>query len=291
MTIRLRLVPILVGILFSPFVFASTVQGVEGDTNRVDGQGRRQGKWILFGKDHPNSGYPAEGKIEEGNFKDNRREGFWIKYYNDGVTPRSKGNYKNNRPSGEYTKLYPDGTIRETGYFDLNKYKGTLKRYHPNGVLSYEANYNDDGKEQGTVKYYYANGKEEFVYEAQNGVSTGKAVRYYENGDVKEIIFYAEDGKIEKSEVREPVSPQVSSSNDLVPSEQAPKIVQPKTKGARFKPNGYNKVYNENDEIWQDGEFKNSRLWNGKVYEYDSDGILLRVKVFREGVYHSDGQL
>jgi ribosomal protein S1 len=40
-----------------------------------------------------------------------------------------------------------------------------------------------------------------------------------------------------------------------------------------------------------DGIFKNGNLWEGKVYEYDKDGILLKVKVFKEGVYHSDGQL
>ena len=73
--------------------------------------------------------------------------------------------------------------------------------------------------------------------------------------------------------------------------EQAPVIRQPKTKGTAFKPNGYNKVFNENDEIWQDGEFRNGRLWDGKVYEYDADGILLKVKVFKNGIYHSDGQL
>ncbi len=29
----------------------------------------------------------------------------------------------------------------------------------------------------------------------------------------------------------------------------------------------------------------------GKVYVYDRDGILLKVKVYKNGVYHSDGQL
>ena len=51
------------------------------------------------------------------------------------------------------------------------------------------------------------------------------------------------------------------------------------------------KVYNKNAEISQDGVFKKGRLWDGKVYEYDSDGILLKVKIFKNGSYHSDGQL
>jgi hypothetical protein len=160
-----------------------------------------------------------------------------------------------------------------------------------NGKLELDVNYNDEGKEDGTVKYYYPNGQEEFVYEANNGVPKGKAIRYYENGDVKEVIYYASDGSVEKSEQKEMVSPSVKVVDPGASKEMAPKISSPRTKGATFKPNAYNKVYNQNDEIWQDGDFRNGRLWSGKVYEYDSDGILLKVKVFKNGVYHSDGQL
>jgi antitoxin component YwqK of YwqJK toxin-antitoxin module len=130
-----------------------------------------------------------------------------------------------------------------------------------------------------------------FSYEAQNGIPTGKAARFHENGDVKEIIYYAADGSVEQSEVKEIVSPIVVALETPVYKEFAPRVVNPRTKGAKFESNGYNKVYNVNDEIWQDGDFRNARLWNGKVYEYDSDGILLKVKVFKKSLYHSDGQL
>jgi hypothetical protein len=40
-----------------------------------------------------------------------------------------------------------------------------------------------------------------------------------------------------------------------------------------------------------DGQFKNSRLWDGKLYVYDSEGILLKIEIWKEGKYHSDGQL
>ena len=49
-------------------------------------------------------------------------------------------------------------------------------------------------------------------------------------------------------------------------------------------------VYNKNDEIWMDGTFRNGSLWDGKVYEYDIDGIIMKVKVYKKGKYHSDGQ-
>ena len=289
MTKRAILFLVFVGMICMP-VLASDDQGGETNNQR-DEEGRKQGKWIYFGKDRPETGIPAEGKVEEGPYKDDRKEGTWIKYHNDGVTPKLKGEYHNNRPAGAYEKIYPDGTLKERGTFNRNKYVGSLERYHENGQLEYKANYSEDGKEEGTVKYWYANGQEEFVYEAVDGVPTGTATRYYENGDIKEIITFGADGKPIKKEVREPVNPEVHVDDPGQSREQAPAIGQPRTKGTQFKPNGYNKVYNQNDEIWQDGDFRNGKLWNGKVYEYDTDGILLKVKVFKNGFYHSDGQL
>lgn len=286
-TIAFLLLTLLVAV---PVTWSGNDQGGE-ELNRVDENGLKQGKWVYLGKDRPTAGFPAEGKIEEGTYKDDRKEGTWIKYHNDGVTPKLRGEYVNNRPSGKYVKLWPDGTVREEGTFERGKYFDGLKRYHENGVLEYEAVFNDEGKEQGTVKFYYPNGQEEFVYESLNGTPTGKATRYYENGDIKEIIFYAADGSVEKSEQREMVNAAVNVVDPGQSKVEAPKVVNPRTKGIKFQPNGYNKVYNENDEIWQDGDFRNSRLWDGKVYMYDADGILLKVEVYKKGVYNSDGQL
>lgn len=279
----------LVGTLTMSVAYDGGDQG--GEINQRSEDGKKQGKWVFFGKDRPTAGYPAEGKIEEGPYKDDRKEGTWIKYHLDGETPKLKGEYRNNRPSGAYTKFYNDGTVREVGTFSRNKYTGSLKRYHENGTLEYEANYNETGKEEGTVKYYYPNGQLEFEYKANDGVPTGAATRYYENGNIKEKITYAADGSVESSEEVEMVDAPVNVVDPGASKEKAPSVVNPRTKGSPFKPNAYNKVYNDDDEIWQDGDFRNGRLWDGKVYEYDADGILLKVKVFKNGVYHSDGQL
>ncbi len=277
------------------FVFVQANASVfdqEDDVNKVDNKGRKQGRWIYFGKDRPSAGYPDEGKIEEGPYRDDRKEGLWTKYHRDGITPKLKGEYHNNVPSGKYTKIYPNGNVREVGTFKTGKYSDSLRRYHEDGSLEYESFYNENGFEQGTVKYFYPNGQLEFEYVSQDGIPTGKAVRYYENGDEKEILYYDESGKVEKSELKEMINPSIDVEDPGLSKERAPKISsEPQTKGLKFEANGYNKIYNENDEIWQDGEFVDGRLWDGKVYEYDSDGILLKVRVFKKGVYHSDGQL
>lgn len=259
--------------------------------NKTDKNGRKQGHWIYYGKDRPEEGFPSDGKFEEGPYVDSRKEGVWIKYHNDGATPRLKGTYVNNRPQGYYVKIHANGNIKEIGTFEKNIYRDSLKRFHENGVMEYEAKFAEDGKENGIVKYYYPNGQLEFEYISVNGKPQGQAKRYYENGDVKEIIVYGQDGKLMSSEQKQMLRPNVNVDDPGASKEKAPAVQKPRTKGAKFAQNGYNKLYNQNDEIWQDGEFRNGQLWDGKVYEYDRDGILLRVKVFKKGVYHSDGQL
>src|SRR5687767_14379975 len=49
--------------------------------NQHDYKGRKQGYWILYGKDYPSKGYPAEAKVEEGNYTDDQKDGEWI-YFN-----------------------------------------------------------------------------------------------------------------------------------------------------------------------------------------------------------------
>lgn len=259
--------------------------------NQKSADGKKQGKWIYYGKDRPQEGYPVDGKIEEGPYKDDRKEGVWVKYHNDGVTPKLRGEYVSNRPKGSYTKYHPNGKVKEVGVFEKNQYQDSLRRFHENGQLEYEAKYNANGKEQGKVRFFYPHGQVEFEYVSNDGIPSGKAIRYYENGDVKEIIEYASDGSVAKSDQKEMVNPAVRVNDPGASTEGAPKIASPIVKGGKFQPNGYNKVYNTDDEIWQDGDFKDGRLYNGKVYVYDKDGILLKVKVYKSGLYHSDGQL
>ncbi len=105
-----------------------------------------------------------------------------------------------------------------------------------------------------------------------------------------ELLEFKSDGSLGKSEVKEMVSPPIKIK-DIQPKETTTRVIAPKIKDGKFNPNGYNKVYNSNEELYQDGEFKDGRLFNGKMYVYDEDGILLKVKVYKDGAYHSDGQL
>lgn len=271
--------------------YAAEVDLVDQDEeiNKKNEKGQKVGKWIVFGKDNPEKGYPEEGKIEEGAYVSDRKDGTWIKYHKDGVTPRLIGEYSFGRPKGAFQKTWADGTPKEIGVYYNGKFSDSLIRIHQNGVESYRANYNEAGMEQGEVRYTYPNGQPEFVYTANNGIPTGEAIRYWENGDVKEIINYGADGKVVETSGEKPmVNPEVKIDSDE-PAVKAPGIDGGDVQG-EFKPNGYNKVY-KNQEIWQDGEFKKGKLYDGKLYIYDEDGLLFKIEVYKEGKYHSDGQL
>jgi antitoxin component YwqK of YwqJK toxin-antitoxin module len=259
--------------------------------NWKDDQGRKQGHWIVLGKDQPEKGYPPEGKVEEGSYLDNRKDGFWTKYFSDGVTPRLKGEYDFGRPKGEYTKYAENGTPIEVGTFEQGKYTGTLKRYYPDGTLKYEANFSGDGKENGKVVYYHPNGKVEFEYNSNNGVITGPATRYWPNGDIKENIVFDASGNVQSTVEKAMVSASEKIETVPVATKSAPAMVGGSVKSGSFNGNGYNKVYNKNDDLWMDGDFKSGKLYDGKVYIYDKDGLLEKIEVYKKGHYHSDGQL
>jgi antitoxin component YwqK of YwqJK toxin-antitoxin module len=279
------------------FVFLFFVFGINlmlFGQNKKDQNGKKTGKWIFTGADRPESGIAKDGKVEEGYFVNGRKEGVWIKYHKDGKSIKLKGNYNNNRPDGEYKRYFKDEKLKESGSFSKDQFKGELIRYHANGKIAYQGSYNNSGTESGVIKYFHENGNVALEYTAKNNSLEGKITRYYEDGSVKESFVIQSNGKIQnvqKFEQKEKPKTEVNDKKEKSKVIYPPKIKNPNTKGVRFEPNGYNKIYNENDDIWMDGDFKNGQLWDGKVRDYDKNGILNKIRVFKKGVYHSDGQL
>jgi antitoxin component YwqK of YwqJK toxin-antitoxin module len=259
--------------------------------NKRNTNGDRHGKWVFTGKDYPHKNLPKTQKVEEGYYVNGRKEGTWTKFFPNGHI-QLKGTYINNRPQGAYTRYYTNGQIAEQGNFESNGYKGLLLRYHQNGQLAYRANFNNQGQESGKVSYYHPNGKVALTYTVKNGQVQGQVLRYNTNGQLQSSFFVGSGGEVGALQKVSPqqISPAVKP-NQIQSNVYPPRLSNPKTKGLRFVPNGYNKVYNDNDEIWMDGEFKNGQLYDGKVYDYDQDGILQKVRIYKLGKYHSDGQL
>jgi antitoxin component YwqK of YwqJK toxin-antitoxin module len=132
----------------------------------------------------------------------------------------------------------------------------------------------------------------EYEYTAKEGVPTGKGVRYWPNGDIKEEVTFDASGEVSSFVAREMVNkPEEIKAPTDKETKAAPVPKNATVKTGTFNKNGYNKLYNENEELWMDGDFKNGLLYDGKLFVYDKDGILLKIEIYKKGKYHSDGQL
>ena len=269
-----------------------------GDTmNLTDAQGKKQGKWIIFGRHKPGTCYTPEQKVEEGKYSDNRKTGIWIEYYCNS-NMKNKLTFVNGRPDGYAIMYHENGKISEEGNWKANRWVGNYKLYHENGQVQHEFVFNQNGKRDGNQKYFYENGQVAVEGTFANGKESGIIKEYYENGDVKAEKNFA-DGNVDPASIKEfqPSKPLIKKSDE--PADNAPKVVISKDekpneavtpKGPMIL-NGQATLYNKNKQITKDGVFKDNRLMDGKAYIYDDNGILSRIAVYKNGVYVGDTQV
>ena len=63
------------------FIKAQSQEIYKGDTvNKIDIDGKKQGKWVLLGKHKPGTCYAPDAKVEEGKYQDNRKKDVWIEF-------------------------------------------------------------------------------------------------------------------------------------------------------------------------------------------------------------------
>lgn len=252
--------------------------------NVTDTNGLRQGYWKIMGAMSIEEGYKNGQIIEEGAYIDNKRQGLWKKYYPTGSL-RSEITYSENHPYGYYTTYYADGKTEEEGYWKANKNTGEFKRFHENGKPAQVFTFNSKGKRDGVQNYYYPNGKLQLSVELDNGVAHGDYKSYYPDGTLKEEKRLT-NGEVEPGSVKtyEPKREFkiADETPDLPKSETIPSHADTPNL-AEFQETGFNTLYNRNKQMSQVGDFIDGRLWNGKWYKYDENGILRKVEVYKEG--------
>jgi len=282
-------------------VDSQTYEIVGKDTlNKIDVEGKKQGKWILFGKHKPGTCYQPEQKAEEGKYADNRKAGIWVEFFCNG-NMKNKLTFTNGRPDGYAIMFHENGKISEEGNWKNNRWVGNYKLYYENGQVQHEFVFNPNGKREGAQKYFYDNGQLAIEGNFANGKESGLIKEYYENGDVKAEKNYA-DGNVDLASIKEfePKKPIAKRSED--PAENAPVVKvrdderpnEAAKKGKTTGPlvlNGQQVLYNKNKQITKDGVFKDNRFMDGKAYIYDENGILTRVAVYKNGIYVGDTQV
>ncbi|NLF42087.1 MAG: toxin-antitoxin system YwqK family antitoxin [Bacteroidales bacterium] len=79
-------------------------------------------------------------KHMEGNYKNNKREGKWTSWYDNGVI-WSEGYYKDGLGHGERKAYYPNGKLRFQGMMENDKEVGVWQYYDENGSMVKEVDY------------------------------------------------------------------------------------------------------------------------------------------------------
>ena len=289
--------------LFIISIFICVISFGQTDTlNQTDDEGLKQGYWIITGKMYPEKKYCDTCKIEEGTYLNDRKHGVWRKYHIDGKTIRMQAIYQNGRPNGRYMKGGLGGFISEEGSYSSTTKLHSYRRYNEHGALLVVQDF--DSTNSGVLRYYYDNcistdttGRIEMEFYRKNGYSCDTAFAYYYSGCIQKMSIYDTTGQLEATlqfkndcDVKNGIF--VGSGGIDKKTKPCDPIFDPhnppRPPSRIYDPNGYNKLYDKNDNLWMDGYFKGGKLWNGKHYRYDSDGILFKIEVWKEGEYNRD---
>lgn len=262
----------------------TNISGRTAKENITDINGHRQGYWRITGAISVEEGYRKSQLIEEGIYLDNKREGVWKKYYPTGNV-KSEISYEDNHPFGSYKVFYPNGEVEEEGMWLANRNTGSFIRYYESGQVAQKFNFNSAGKRQGMQEYYFENGKLQMQVELENGIVHGVMKTFYYDGSPREEKRMTngelEEGSLVTHKSRYD-SKYIESIPELPREEIKPKMAdQPNL--AEFKSSGTNTLYNINKQVTQVGKFNKGRLWEGKWYRYDENGLLRRVEVYKGG--------
>ncbi len=224
-------------------------KNVKDTINFTDEAGLKQGRWVI----------KESGKIiEEGHYLNNEKVGVWKAYF-DNDKLKHEINYIKGEPRGEARFYYENGKLRESGNWQVDHWEGNYKYYFESGQLSYDWFYNEKGKREGDQRYFYANGEKMYEGIWKNGKTEGALKVYDDSGNlVQERIF--NDGKFEG--VEKPVT---------------------KSPSQRFNGTGFHTVLNLSGQVHEKGFFQKGNLIDGEKYNYNSDGNLISITMYKGG--------
>ncbi len=84
--------------------------------------------------------HPNGKKYIEGNYKDNKRDGYWASWYDNGQL-WSEGEFKDGLSEGKRTVYHQNGKLYYEGDFIAGERKGIWKFYNETGELINEIDY------------------------------------------------------------------------------------------------------------------------------------------------------
>jgi len=266
--------------------------GTKDTINYTDVAGKKQHKWILFGKHKPNTCYAPTQKVEEGEYNENRKTGIWMEYFCNGQA-KNKITFVNGRPDGYAIVYYDNGKIQEEGQWKNNRWVGAMKQYYDNGQVQHDFKFNEGGKRDGVQTYNHDNGKVAVQGNFVNGKESGTIKEYNEKGVLTAEKTY-NNGNVDAASIKTYDNKDAEKKADVLAN--APKLtvkadekpLEAVAKGSVIL-NGKHTLYDKNKHVTKDGIFENNTFMEGKAYIYNENGILTRVAIYKGGKYVGDG--
>jgi len=127
--------------------------------------------------------------MEKGSYLDDKREGVWEWYYENGQLNR-KGSYIYGKMDGFWEEYYENGQLNWKGSYKNEKpVDGIYTEYHQNGQLKCKGSYLN-GKRDDVWEFYYENGKLEEKGSFLNGNLNGVWEYYNEDGSLKYTLTH-----------------------------------------------------------------------------------------------------
>ena len=130
----MKIVKLFILLLFIAFkcVAQNNKTNTSDTINNTDLKGKKQGHWIILGKDKQKTCFKSYEKIEEGYYINNKKNGIWTEYYCNGFV-KSVLTFFEGRPDGLQKTFYDNGQIKDVGFWRKNKWEGVHKKYSKEG--------------------------------------------------------------------------------------------------------------------------------------------------------------
>lgn len=267
--------------------------------------GRKNGIWFQY---HPNQKLKSE--IE---YKDNRPNGKFKFYYETGEL-EEQGKWLHNHYVDTFIQYYPGLKLAQHRiYNEIGKSQGWQILYEENGEISLKF-YANNGKEildSGIVGTNINQSQLILGWKLNPMISNEELcfcdvnqlpypyIHQNENGD--SVVNYSKSyytvklvGKFKSSKLHEG-NCYVEISNE---ESKLHTFFVEKGNFKKFEtesvdiPEGtvWVKEYNQNKQIEYDGIYYEGRFYAGKKYHYDSNGLLKRIEVYKEGKFVGEAQ-
>jgi len=148
--------------------------------NRIDSGGLRQGRWVAR--------YPGGTLRYEGTFSNNKPEGEWKRYHENGKL-KALMNYRIGSDRAFASLFDEEGNLYAKGVFDGTKRDSTWNFFSGDKIVQTE-NYRL-GKKSGTAMGFDHHGTVLWAREYRDDILSGKSIEYYTTGTKKCELTYA----------------------------------------------------------------------------------------------------